>query len=318
MANYVKISTIGAKPFGRKQKTEGQEVVGEMIKYLKEQIEQVLPDKPDLIVLTECCDRYEGMSREEQTKYYKFRGNKIRNFISEIASKNNCYIAYSAVRELEDGTMRNSTQIIDRTGNITGIYDKNNVVIEETTQSGVFPGKEAPLIKCDFGNVACAICFDLNFDKLRLEYVEKKPDIILFSSMYHGGLMQNYWAYSCRCYFVGAVAGLPSAVISPVGEIIASSTNYFDFVTARINLDCCIIHLDYHWDKIRAMKKKYGDKVKIFDPDYLAAILISIETDEFTVNDIINEFKIELLDDYFKRALEHQEKYRENCIIKNA
>ena len=30
----------------------------------------------------------------------------------EVAAENNCYIAYSAAREMPDGTWRNSTQII--------------------------------------------------------------------------------------------------------------------------------------------------------------------------------------------------------------
>jgi len=61
-------------------------------------------------------------------------------------------------------------------------------VIEETTQDGVLCGKEAPVFECDFGRVACAICFDLNFDELRLKIAKARPDLILFCSMYHGGL----------------------------------------------------------------------------------------------------------------------------------
>ena len=74
-------------------------------------------------------------------------------------------------------------------------------------EKGSLCGKDAPVFECDFGRVAFAICFDLNFDELRLKYVKAKPDLIIFSSMYHGGLMQAYWAYSCRAYFVGAIAG---------------------------------------------------------------------------------------------------------------
>jgi len=76
------------------------------------------------------------------------------------------------------------------------------------TESGILYGREAPVFDCDFGRVAFAICFDLNFDELRLKYVKAKPDLIVFSSVYHGGLMQAYWAYSCRAHFIGAVAEL--------------------------------------------------------------------------------------------------------------
>ena len=86
--------------------------------------------------------------------------------------------------------------------------------------------------------MACAICFDLNFDELRLVYAKAKPDLIVFSSMFHGGIMQAYWVYSCRCHFVSAV-GFPairSEIRNPHGRVIASTTDHYDFVTATVNL----------------------------------------------------------------------------------
>ncbi|HOJ10615.1 MAG TPA: carbon-nitrogen hydrolase family protein [Clostridiales bacterium] len=307
MARYTKVSSIGARPVLSDIDIDYSQTVEKVISYWKHELDQVLPDKPDIIVLPEGCDRplnYPKLEKEK-TEYYKNRGNQMLEFFSNIALNNNCYIAYSAIREAGDGTLRNSTQIIDRTGKVVGIYNKNYVVIEETTESGILCGKDAPIIDCDFGRVACAICFDLNFDELRLRYVKAKPDIILFSSMYHGGLMQNYWAYSCRSYFAGCVAGLQNTIISPVGEIIASSTNYHDFVTAMVNLDYCVVHLDYNWEKLKRIKAKYGPKVKLTDPGYLGSVMLSSETDEFTISDITKEFEIELLDDYMRRALAH-------------
>src|SRR4030042_1464053 len=106
------------------------------------------------------------------------------------------------------------------------------------------------------------ICFDLNFDELRLQFAAKKPDIILFSSMYHGGLVQNLWAYSCRAYFIGSVyKGNPSEIRDPTGKIMAASTNYYDFAVARINLDSKLVHLDYNRPKFTALKEKYGPGV---------------------------------------------------------
>ena len=85
----------------------------------------------------------------------------------EIAKENNCYIAYSAMREVPDGSLRNSTQLIDRNGNIAGIYNKNHPTIRDTEINGTLYGKDADLIECDFGTVACAICLILilmNYD----------------------------------------------------------------------------------------------------------------------------------------------------------
>ncbi|MDD3928110.1 MAG: carbon-nitrogen hydrolase family protein, partial [bacterium] len=161
-------------------------------------------------------------------------------------------------------------------------------------------------IECDFGRLACAICFDLNFDELRLKYVKSRPDLILFCSVYHGGLMQSYWAYSCRAHFVSAVAGLPSAVISPLGQTVAETTNYTDSITAIINLDCCLAHLDYNWERLKKLKKAYGEEVLITDPGYLGSVLISSQTEKFSAVKLAEEFEIELLDDYMNRVLAHR------------
>lgn len=302
----VKIATLGPRPLNVDGNTKPQEVVNRVIAHWKGRFAQVLPDKPDLIVVPEACDRPAGLAGEKRLEYYRVRKDQVQNFFAEVAKENKCYMVYSAAREMEDGTWRNSSVLIDRAGKVAGIYNKNHVVIEETTESGILCGRDAPVIECDFGRVAFAICFDLNFDELRLKYVKAKPDLLIFSSMYHGGLMQSYWAYSCRCYFVGAVAGLPCEIRDPLGRVIASNTNYFDYAVATVNLDCRLAHLDYNWGRLKALKAKYGPKVKITDPGYLGSVLITSEDDTISVDEMISEFEVELLDDYMARALAHR------------
>jgi predicted amidohydrolase len=304
----IKIATIGPRPLHLDSNTDPQKVVDRMIAHWKSRFAQVLPDRPDLIVVPEACDRPAGFSLEKRLAYYRVRKQQIKNFFAKVADENNCYIVYSAARQMDDGTWRNSSILLDRSGKVAGIYNKNHVVIEETTKAGILCGKDAPVIECDFGTVAFAICFDLNFDELRLKYVRAKPDLIIFSSMYHGGLMQAYWAYSCRSHFVGAIAGkaTPSQIYNPLGQVIASNTNYFDYVVAEVNLDCCLAHLDYNWARLRALKAKYGPKVKITDPGRLGCVLIESEHETKTALQMVKEFEIELLDDYMARALAHR------------
>jgi predicted amidohydrolase len=191
MANYVTISTLGPRAlrFGQGGKIHGQAAVDRMKTHWRNMLADVLPDKPDLIVVPEACDRFPEHPMKERVAYYRVRGNQMRDFFAETAREHHCYIAYSAAREMPDGSWRNSTQLIDRAGEVVGIYNKNHLVIEETTKAGILCGKDAPVFKCDFGTVGCAICFDLNFDDIRLKYAKTQPDILAFSSMYHGGLM---------------------------------------------------------------------------------------------------------------------------------
>jgi hypothetical protein len=295
---YVTVATIGNAPSVLKSENK-QEIVDHVIAFWGNELKQVLPDKPDLIVLPEYCDL-----SDEGEAYLMVRKNQILDYFSSVAKKNNCYISFGMKREEKKGLWRNSCVVIDRNGGVAGIYNKNFPTIEEM-KSGIKACYEAPVINCDFGKVAIAICYDLNFDELRLQYVREKPDLIIFSSMYHGGVAQSIWAYTCRAYFIGSVYRQnPSEIRNPMGQVVATSTNYFDFAVARINLDCELVHLDYNWEKLAALKEKYGTSVTVIDPGELASVLITSESGKTTVDQMIKEFGIEKLDDYINRARE--------------
>lgn len=303
----VKIATIGASPSINKNQSP-EVLVEQMINFWQGQLNQVLKSKLDLIVLPEVCDVPVGLSTSEQKTYLNARKNKLSDFFAKIARENNCYIAFGSLHEADRG-LRNSLILLDRSGKIAGTYHKNFPTISEMEQ-GVVPGDQTPVFQCDFGTVGMAICFDLNYDELRSKYMKLQPDIILFSSLYHGGLMQSQWAYSCRSYFVSAIGivQLPSEVVNPLGEIVASSTNYFNYTLATINLDYEIVHLDYNWDKLKKLKSKYGDAVSIHDPGKVGAVMISSEDKSITAKQMVKEFDIELLDTYFDRSRMYRKK----------
>ncbi|MBD2865609.1 carbon-nitrogen hydrolase family protein [Paenibacillus oceani] len=308
MANYVKVSCLGPAPCRIEAGVPAEEALARMMAHWEKQLDSVLPDKPDLIVLPEACDRplSSVYPKEQRLEYYRVRGNRIRDFMAEKAASHRCHIVYPSHVQAEDGSWRNTAQLIGRDGSVIGTYHKNHLVPAEYDQNGILYGKDAPVFQCDFGTVAVAICFDLNFDELRQQYVQARPDLIVFPSMYHGAIMQNYWAYSCRAHFAGAIAGLPCAIISPLGEVVAQSTNYYPFVTTTINLDCEVLHIDNNGARFREIKRKYGPQVSIHDPGLLGSVLLSSETDEFDVGAIIEEFGLEKLDEYFSRSLEHR------------
>lgn len=306
MAKPVIVSTIGTRSPAIDSGLSNRDAVEAMLRHLRQEVEQVLPDRPDLIMLPEYCDVPAAYSEQRKLEYYSVRGERVRNMLAEIAAEHRCYIAYAAMREDADGSRRDSLQFIGRNGELVGRYDKNHPTILEMAEYGVKRGEEAPVFELDFGRVGGVICFDLNFDRLRLHYARLKPDLLVFSSEYHGGLMQRYWAYSCRAHFVSAVVDSPSSIISPVGETVDGNTNYFNYATARINLDCAVVHLDYNRGKLNAMKRKYGDKATFKDPGYLGSVLVASESEAFTVHDLIREFELETLDDYLARSAAHQ------------
>lgn len=283
----VRISTIALPHFPEEADYE-QEILSK--------IRMVLPDQPDLILLPELCDR---TGKTENYAKRDFLG--VPESIRAVAKQNRCYIAYPTITA-PDGRWRNCVVMVDRNGEEMGAYYKCYPTAGEMQDRGIIPGKEPVVFDCDFGRVGCVICFDLCYQNLAWQYRELEPDVMLFASAYHGGFVQEIWAYNTISHFVSASSELQSRILSPVGEVIAKTTNYREFVTADINLDCCPVFLGLNHGKLNAAKEKYGDKIKISDPGYLGAVLLSCETDAFSVWDVVKEYDIEPLRGYFARV----------------
>ena len=312
MSKYANISVLSAGQIVRPYTDNTDELVNAYIQHWDNEFQKVLPDEPDLIIMPECCDTYFCHTTEQRFEYLKAKSGIMLEHLKQVAIKNHCNIAYSAERyfpEDEKYPSRNSTTIITRDGSIAGIYDKNHPTIRanEVNRSGY--SDKAEVIDTDFARIGCAICFDLNFDELLDKYIPQSPDLIAFSSMYHGGRRQVHWAYMCRAYVASSVVGDQSRIINPFGEEVASTTNYRNWATGRVNFDYTLAHLAYNEAKFAAAKKKYGRDFVVHDPGYVGAVMLSCERDDMTVFDIVREFEIELLDDYFARSLKH---YHEN------
>jgi len=275
-----------------------------MISYLGHCLDQVAPDRPDLIALPESFDRFPSHSSAARAAYYEVRGHRIRDFLCTWAREHGSNIAYNYNAPMDDGTRRNQTVFINRQGGFDGFYNKNHLVDYEFLGTNMRFGKDAPVIRTDFGTVGGAICFDLNFDELRHKYMKSRPELLVFCSQYHGAdFVQSYWAYTCRSWFLGAVFNNPCTVVNPVGMKVAQSTNYYPYVTHTINLDYAVVHLDQNWDKLTAARRKYGSAFRVTDPGYVGAVMLSSESDAFSAMDVVREFDIKLLDDYFDEAM---------------
>lgn len=273
-----------------------------MMQHWDKAFDYVLPDQPDLIALHECCDRFHSMELDARFEYYRERGEQMLEFFRKKAVDNHCAIAYSYVRDIPDGTRRNSTVLIGRNGTIEAVYDKNYPMVEETLEQKILPGKTEVVADTEFGKTGFAICFDLNFQELLERYVVRKPELMLFCSMFHGGQLQNQWAYRCRSWFLGAIYNNQCTLVNPLGTQVAYSGNFEPYLVSSINTDYEVVHWDSNGEKLMSAKKKYGKKITITDPGYLGSVLVTSETPDRTAAEIIDEFRIERLDDYYARA----------------
>ncbi|MBR7128626.1 MAG: carbon-nitrogen hydrolase family protein [Lentisphaeria bacterium] len=301
MSRFLRVAALCSPlPKEKVQITAGVEV---MQKFWDEKLKSVWADNPEFIVLPECCDRFIAHTPQERMDYYAFRGDKLLNFFAEQAAAHNCMITYPAVFLEDDGIWRNMVFVINRNGEVISKYYKNYPMETEINDYHIKAGETAPVASCEWGKLASAICFDLNFDKLFQQYAKEKVDILSFHSVFHGGLLQKMRAYQCHCHLVTAIAGERCTVLDPQGELIASSTNYQYYLSTTLNLDCATVHYDDgNFDKLAQLKLKYGNNVLIRDPGYLGSVLVTSMHSEVSVHDMLKEFEMMEVADYLKRA----------------
>lgn len=72
MARFAKISILSFEHYPLEPGEIDYEYYKEKIKlFLKQKIEQVLPDKPDLIIFPECCNRVDAFNPQQRYEFYK-------------------------------------------------------------------------------------------------------------------------------------------------------------------------------------------------------------------------------------------------------
>lgn len=221
--------------------------------------------------------------------------------IQEIARKLRLYIVWPRLEVFtQEKGLRNSSILIGRNGEIVGRYFKAFPTIGEI-ESGVIPGVDLPVFETDFGRVALLICFDLNFLELRAALRPQKPDLLIFSSMYRGGLQLREWAFQLGCHVLSSIKHELGQIIDPGGRVLEEAT-YEALVTHRCNMNKRLLHMDRNWEKMDAMLEKYGKDVTFEYFTREAHYLIGYEKSDRDVDDIIAEFQLEHASDYFARA----------------
>ena len=227
---------------------------------------------------------------------------------SSFATREKCCVAGS-VRLREGGRVYNSLAFVGPDGGFLGAYHKVFVTIGEI-EEGTSSGKDPVVVQAPIGRIGGLICFDLNFTELRERYRPLRPEILVFASMYHGGPVQATWAYECRSYFVSAWQHAGGGIIDPYGRPVKLTDCYTKIAHAVVNLDFVMAHIDYNREKLDAIAKKCRGDVAVDIPPNIGSALVTNLTDKYVLADIVREYELELLDDYFTRARKANAKNR--------
>jgi predicted amidohydrolase len=215
---------------------------------------------------------------------------------ADFAVRNRCTVIGSVKLE-EDAKVFNAQAMIGPDGAMIGRYRKTYLTAEDIA-CGFSRGAGAEVVATPAGRIAGVICFDLNFMELCLAYRPLQPDVIAFSSFYHGGHVQASWAYETRAFFAGATADKQSEIRDPLGRVLASANGYTRIARTRINLDRTVVHLDRNQDRFPEIYRAWGPGVRIEVASDLGVALISCERPDRSIADLIREFGLIPLNDY--------------------
>ena len=154
------------------------------IRRILERMEEVTGLQPDIVCLPELFDTMwvnEKRPLSEVAEDEKFPG-PVTSRIAAFAKKNNCYVVCPIFTK-KDGNFYNSSLLLDRQGNIAGVYHKIHPVKSEILHDPlgtVLPGAlDQSIIETDFGKVGMQICYDANWKDGWDNLKKKGADIVL-------------------------------------------------------------------------------------------------------------------------------------------
>jgi predicted amidohydrolase len=282
-----------------------------------ERMESVYPLEPDIICLPETfqISWVDEIKTLEEIAEGEDVPGPVTARIAEMAKKHNCYIVCPVITK-KDGHFYNSSILLNRRGEIDGVYHKIHPTDTETLPDvyykggGTTPGAlKPPVFKTDFGIIGMQICMDASwFDNWRL-LKEAGAEMVLFPSQGPFGDTLAYHAWMNQYYIVSAT-GEDARILDITGDIIASDGEFARWVCAPVNFEKVFLEIWPQVLKFGDIQKKYGRRIriKIYHPENWATI--ESRDPDLKVRDVLKEFGLPNLEEQIKEATEIQDKYR--------
>lgn len=219
--------------------------------------------------------------------------------VREAAKQHKTWVVWPRIEYSPDRGLRNTSILVSREGEVAGRYDKMFPTIGEM-EKGIVPGTEAPSFETDFGRVGLMICFDLNFSEAHESLAQGKPDVVVFSSMYRGGLQAQALAFELGAFVVTSISSELGLIIDRCGRVLKEAT-YESLAVAPINTNSVALHMDDNWTKMDTMLAKYGPELT-FDYHTREAFYVIESTGDRDIGELVREFSLETAPDYFSRS----------------
>ena len=261
-------------------------------------IDRAAQDGADLICMPEIF-AMRHLSTEQAVEQAEPIPGTTTDAIGDAARRNGCYAIATTVEE-HRGRAYNTSALIDRAGEVVGVYRKMFPTIGEM-EAGITPGTEAPVFEADFGRVGMAICWDLHFLELGRGLAERGAQVICWSSMYQGGFQLKVWAYLFGCYMMSSWGGNISEIVDMNGYTLAATNYGYPIASADVNFDREVFVRCTNLEKMNAVREKYGAGIDLELMHAQGTLTIASKMADVTVAHIAEEFELDTRRDYYAR-----------------
>ena len=301
MARHVRVSTIAYEPV-----SQGPDWMPRTHAKIVELLEEAARSKPDLVALPEFCNVL-GLGDAAYGLAEPIPG-PTSDVVAAVARKHGMHVVLP-IPERDGDHLHNTAALIGRDGQVIGKYHKYQPTIGEM-EHGIVPGTDAEVFPTDLGPVGMAICFDLKFVEVGQRLAANGARLVVFASMFIGGLRLEHWARDFGCYLVSSCPAR-SYIMDMSGRFLAETGREIDQVRAEllppiagttINMDRMLFHLDTNQNRFPDLLRKYdgGVEIEVHYPE--ATFTLASLMDEATVEDLVREFELEPYCDYLNRA----------------
>ncbi len=196
---------------------------------------------PDLLTFSETInDRGTILSLEE--KFETIEG-PFCTLMKCKAKEHKCYVFFSFHELDENGVRHNTAILLNRNGEISGVYRKSHLSWKEY-ESGMVPGDSYPVFDTEFGKIGMLICWDAYFPDPAKVMALQGAKILLVSTAgnptfrHIARAMENgvFVVVSGAAAFMEAGGIKATKIISPRGEILAQTSEDQSCALAEIDL----------------------------------------------------------------------------------
>jgi len=215
----------------------------------------------DLAVLPECSFQFLKENVEEVAETLEGR---IVTATAEKARQHRTY-ATAPVQTRRDGRVYNSVVLLDRRGEVVGVYDKVFPVMmgDGSLEHGITPGREFPVFDLDFGRVGIQICWDVAFDGGWQALADQDAELVLFPTnpAVPTALRGRAWRHG-YCIAASTVHP-PSMIVGPTGRVLGITSQNRELLVVRVDLDFRVLHSNCMWEWSEERARKYEGRINL-------------------------------------------------------